>query len=104
MSLKPLAFLSACVLTLAGVARADEEFDVSVSHGTVKVQTKPGWHINQEYPWKLQYEGKKIDKAQFKLTEHAATVEAPKGTGKLRGAVCFGEAQCKPFETTVTVH
>lgn len=103
MSLKSFAFASAVFLTFASVARADEEFDVSVAGATVKVATKPGWHINQEYPWKLVWGDKKIDKSQFKLSEHAATVEAPKGTGKLRGAVCYGEAQCKPFETTVTV-
>lgn len=93
----------ATVLAMVGVARAEEEYDVAVSQGSVKVTTKPGWHINQEYPWKLVTADRKIDKSQFKLTERSASVDAPKGTAKLRGAVCFGEAQCKPFEKDVSV-
>lgn len=98
-----LACLAAAVLGAAGLAHAEEEFDVVVTKGTVKVTTKPGWHINQEYPWKLVLAEKKIDKSQFKLTPSTAVVEGATGSGKLKGAVCFGESQCKPFEKQVTV-
>ncbi len=88
---------------LAGPAGADQEFDLTVDHGTVKVTVKPGWHINQEYPWKLVMGDKKIDKSEFKLAEKSASVKAPAGSGTLKGAVCFGEAQCVPFQKPVTV-
>lgn len=97
------SLLGAAVLVTAGLSQADEEYDVAVSQGSVKVTTKPGWHINKDYPWKLVAGDKKIDKSQFKLSEHSASVDAPKGPAKLKGAVCFGEAQCKPFEKELTV-
>lgn len=97
------SLLGAAVLVTAGLSQADEEYDVTVSHGSVKVTTKPGWHINKDYPWKLVSGDKKIDKSQFKLSEHSASVDAPAGPAKLKGAVCFGEAQCKPFEKELTV-
>ena len=100
----PLRFLTlAAVLATAGLALADEEFDVAVTPGNVKVTTKPGWHINQEYPWKLVAGDKKIGKSEFQLTATSASVAAPKGESKLKGAVCFGESQCKPFEKVVNV-
>jgi hypothetical protein len=45
----------------------------------------------------------KLDKTRFQLSETAAAVEAPKGPGKLRGAVCQGVNQCKMFEQAVSV-
>jgi hypothetical protein len=45
----------------------------------------------------------KVDKTKFALTEKTATLsDAPKGTGKLRGAVCSKDA-CKMLEREVTI-
>lgn len=93
----------AAVLSRAGRARAGEGFDVKVTAGHVSVTPKTGWHINMAYPWKLTIGGTKIDKSKFQLSETSASVEAPKGDGKLKGAVCQGDSQCKMFEQDVSV-
>ena len=101
---RPLGLLSlTALLACAGVAQADEGYSVSVKAGSVEVKTKAGWHINKEYPWKLIAGGKKITKGAFELTEHSAKVAAPKGEAKLKGAVCLGESQCRPFSAVVSV-
>ena len=41
--------------------------------------------------------------SKFALDEKSASVAAPKGVAKLKGAVCSG-ATCKPFEKDVTVN
>jgi len=84
------------------VAQAEEEFDVSVAGGKITVTTKGAWHINKEYPWKVTVGDQKLDKAKFAIEEKTASVAAPKGAAKLKGAVCSG-ATCKPFEKDVTV-
>jgi hypothetical protein len=104
--LSSLALTAAIVLTsLASTrdARAEEEFDVAVAGGKVTVTTKGAWHINKDYPWRLVVGDAKIDKAKFSLDEKSASVSAPKGTAKLRGAICSG-ATCKPFEKELTVN
>ena len=90
-------------LTGAAVVRAEEGFDVKVTPGHVSVTPKTGWHINLLYPWKLTVGDTKLDKSKFQLTEASASVEAPKGSGKLKGAVCQGENQCKMFEQAVSI-
>jgi hypothetical protein len=97
-----VALFAAVAASSAGSAHADEEFDVSVSGTKVVVVAKGGWHINKEYPWKLVMGDKKLDKNQFTLSETKATVDAPKGTGKLKGGVCSGD-QCRMFQTSVTI-
>ncbi|MGO9708915.1 MAG: hypothetical protein ACLQBL_08635 [Polyangiaceae bacterium] len=99
-----LGFLVAmATLTPSRTARADEEFDVSVAAGKVTVTTKGPWHINKEYPWKVVAGDAKLDKSKFALDEKSASVAGvPKGTAKLKGAVCSG-ATCKPFEKDVTI-
>ena len=89
-------------LTPSRPALADEEFDVTVVGGKVTVVTKGPWHINKEYPWKITVGDQKLDKSKFALDEKSASVTAPKGTAKLKGAVCSGPT-CKPFEKDVTV-
>ena len=89
-------------LAPARFAMAEEEFDVSVAGGKVTVTTKGPWHINKEYPWKIAVGDQKLDKSKFALDEKSASVTAPKGTAKLKGAVCSG-ATCKPFEKDITV-
>jgi hypothetical protein len=84
------------------VALADEEFDLSVGGGKVTVTTKGQWHINKEYPWKITIGDQKLDKSKFSLDEKSASVTAPKGIAKLKGAVCSG-ATCKTFEKDVTI-
>ena len=91
------------VAASAGVARAEEGFDLKVGPGQIVVTPKKGWHINIAYPWKLTIGETKLDKSKFQLSEQSATVSAPKGTGKLKGAVCQGDSQCKMFEQAVTI-
>jgi hypothetical protein len=86
----------------SATAHAEEEFDVAVADGKVVVKTHGKWHINKEYPWKLTIDGKKLDKSHFELTEHEATIAAPKGEGKLKGGVCNGD-QCQMFEKAVVI-
>jgi hypothetical protein len=84
-------------------ARAEEQFDVTVAGGKVSVVTKGNWHINKDYPWKIVAGDAKLDKSKFSLEEKTASVGGvPKGTAKLKGAVCSGP-QCLPFEKEITV-
>jgi hypothetical protein len=96
-----LAVLAAAVSTRA--ARADDEFDLTVSKGQVVVTAKGDWHINREFPWKLTVGDTKLDKTKFSLTEKDATVTgAPSGVGKLKGAVCSHDS-CHTLEREITV-
>jgi hypothetical protein len=98
------AVLAAATLsTLSSIARAENEFDVNVSKGVITVVAHEGWHINKEFPWKLVMGDMKVDKTKFSLDEKSATLkDPPKGTGKLKGAVCSKD-QCHTFEKDVTV-
>jgi hypothetical protein len=96
-------FSTVTLLTSAARADGDEGFDLTVDKGQVTVTAKPEWHINQEYPWKFVIGDLKVDKTKFALTEKTATLaDAPKGTGKLRGAVCSKDV-CKMLEKEITV-
>jgi hypothetical protein len=99
-----LSFMVAlATLAPTRTAHAEEEFDVSVAGGKVTVVTKGPWHINKDYPWKIVAGDAKLDKSKFALEEKSASVgSVPKGTVKLKGAVCSG-ATCKPFEKDLTV-
>lgn len=103
---KLLVGLSAVLVFAATVdapARAENEFDVTVAAGQVTVQAKGDWHINKDFPWKLVIGDTKLDKSKFALSEKTATVSnAPKGTGKLKGAVCSKDA-CHTLEKDVTI-
>ena len=89
--------------TVGGPARADDEFDLTVTKGQVTVTAKGDWHINKDYPWKLVVGDTKLDKSKFTLAEKTASVSnAPKGTGKLKGAVCSKD-QCHTLEKEVTI-
>jgi hypothetical protein len=97
------ALIAFAGLAASGDARADDEFDVSVAGGKVVVTAKGAWHINKEYPWKLVVGDAKLDKSKFEISEKTASVAgAPKGSGKLKGAVCSGD-KCKNFEKDVTI-
>lgn len=97
------SLIGAAVVAGAELARAGEGFDLKIAPGQIVVTPKDGWHINLKYPWKLTMGDTKIDKTKFALSEQSASVAAPKGSGKLRGAVCQGESQCRMFEQDVTV-
>src|SRR5690349_6345020 len=105
----PMFFASLMGLAFAvgaGHARAEDGFDLKVTPGHILVTPKEGWHINLKYPWRLtmgENGETKIDKSKFELSEAAAAVSAPKGSGKLKGAVCQGENQCRMFEQAVSV-
>jgi hypothetical protein len=98
------AALAAVTLsTLSSTARAENEFEVSIAGGLVTVTAHEGWHINKDFPWKLIMGDTKLDKSRFSLDERTATLkDAPKGTGKLKGAVCSKD-QCHTFEKDVTI-
>jgi hypothetical protein len=99
--------LVAAAVTFAALldspARAEQEFEVTVAAGKVTVQAKGDWHINKDFPWKLVVGDTKLDKSKFVLEEKTATVtSAPKGTGKLKGAVCSKDA-CHTLEKEVSI-
>ena len=103
--LRPLVGLSAALALafVAPTAKADNEFEVSVSKGQVVVTAKGDWHINQDFPWKLVVGDTKLDKTKFNLTEKVATVtNAPAGAGKVKGAVCSHDA-CHTLEKEITI-
>ena len=98
-----LALAGALVgLAMSTPAQADNEFDVNVVKGSIVVTAHAGWHINKEFPWKLTIGDTKIDKSKFSLEETTAKVDAPKGSGKLKGAVCSKD-QCHTFEKDVSI-
>ena len=89
--------------TAAPSAKADDEFELTVSKGQVVVHAKGDWHINLEFPWKLVVGETKLDKSKFTLTEKNATIASvPSGVGKLRGAVCSHDS-CHTLEREITV-
>jgi hypothetical protein len=102
LTIAAIVATAAPVITLSSLAHADNEFEVSVAKGSVTVTTHPGWHINKDYPWKLTIGDTKLDKSKFSLEETSAKVDAPKGAGKLKGAVCSKE-QCYTFEKEVSI-
>ena len=101
--IRGIAGLSTLValLTCAPGARAEEEFELKVSHGRVVVEAKGEWHINLEFPWKLVIGDTKLDKSKFALTEKTAVVsDVPAGVGRLRGAVCSHDS-CHTLEREI---
>jgi hypothetical protein len=95
------AFLTG--ITLGSPASADNEFDVNVANGLITVTAHAGWHINKDFPWKLIVGDTKLDKSKFTLEETTAKLTgAPKGNGKLKGAVCSKD-QCHTFEKDVSI-
>jgi hypothetical protein len=102
---RPFALSAALALcTLFGSsARADDDFDVTVSSGQVTVTTHSGWHISKDYPWRLIAGDTKLDKSKFALAETTATVSgAPQGPATLKGAVCSGD-RCHNFQKDLTI-
>lgn len=96
----------AAVTAWTGTARAEEEFDVSVSGNTVTVNAKGDWHINQGYNWKLVQGSHKL--TSWNLGEKTATLSgAPHGHATLKGAVCSktddGQSACKMFQKEIDV-
>ncbi len=100
-----LAAAAAAALAFAVTALADNTHDTVAAPKTVTVNVKDGWHVNQDYPWKLVYSDKdlKLDKTHFVLAEHSAAIkDAPSGAAVLKGAVCSGD-QCQTFADPVTI-
>jgi hypothetical protein len=88
-------------------ARADGEFNVSVSGSSVTVSANSPWHINQEYTWKVKQNGKTVDSVHFTLTAGQASASGlPSGSLTLKGAVCNTDGDhksCMPFSKDITV-
>lgn len=101
--MRPIRFLgfsaALAIATLVSPARADDNFDMTVSKGQITITAKPGWHINQDYSWAVKKGDDKVkSKADFKLDKGTATVGGiPSGTFTVRGAVC-SESACAPFK------
>jgi hypothetical protein len=102
-SFSALALFFAATAVTSAFADGDEGYELKVDKGQVTVTARESWHINQDYPWKLVIGDVKLDKSKFALTEKTATVaDAPKGTGKLKGAVCSKDV-CKTVEKEITI-
>lgn len=105
---KKLGILSSIVALAAGVliarpVAADEQFDLTVAKGEIDLVTKGSWHVNKDYPWKVDAGGTTFDKSKFLFTETSAKLSGvPHGTAKLKGAVCNGP-QCMPFSKEIVV-
>lgn len=97
--------LGAAILTVADTARAEDEFDVSVSGNTVTVTAKGSWHVNAKYPWKYTAGSTSLDSSAFSFADMSAKLaNAPKGAGKIKGGVCAADGgSCKSFSKDVTV-
>lgn len=94
--------VSAAALS-AQLAAAEEEFDLTAANGEIALVTKGHWHVNKDYPWKVDAGGTIFDKSKFLFTETSAKLSGvPHGTAKLKGAVCNGP-QCMPFSKEITV-
>jgi len=101
-NLSIIVALAAAALT-AQLAAAEEEFDLTVTNGEIALVTKGHWHVNKDYPWKVDAGGTTFDKSKFLFTETSAKLSGvPHGTAKLKGAVCNGP-QCMPFSKEISV-
>lgn len=101
-NLSIIVALAATAFT-AQLAAAEEEFDLTVANGEIALVTKGHWHVNKDYPWKVDAAGTTFDKSKFLFTETSAKLSGvPHGTAKLKGAVCNGP-QCMPFSKEITV-
>jgi hypothetical protein len=90
-------------LTFTSLAHAEDEFDVTVQGGNVVVVAKGHWHINKDFPWKVESGATKLDKSKFAFTETSATLAgAPKGKVHVKGGVCNG-GQCRNFDKEVEI-
>lgn len=93
------------VATFTGSARAETEYDISVSGGKVVVSAHAPWHINQEFHWKLKAGGDKLP--NWVLSETSATfANPPKGASTVKGAMCKSDGDqkaCKVIEVDITV-
>jgi hypothetical protein len=98
------SLLAVAVVVLASQARAEDEFDVSVSSGTIEVKAKGAWHVNKEGPWKVKAGSTTLDKSKFTLSETSAKVTGvPAGQATVSIYVCNGPS-CKNATKTVTVN
>jgi hypothetical protein len=96
-------FALASVALSAHPAAADEQFDLTVAKGEIDLVTKGNWHVNKDYPWKVDAGGSIFDKSKFVFTETSVKVSGvPHGAAKLKGAVCNGP-QCMPFSKEIDV-
>jgi hypothetical protein len=119
--------VSALVVTLcasAGLVQASGDgqppanADITLAKGEIHVKGHAGWHMNTDYPWKIQLaDGSKLDKNKnadkFEFDAKDDTiggpahvkVHAPSGQVLISGAVCSKDGgQCESFtKVPVTV-
>ena len=122
-----LVALSALVVTVcasAGLVQASGDgqppanADITLAKGEINVKGHSGWHMNTDYPWKIQLaDGTKLDKNknaekfEFDAKDDSlggpahVKVHAPSGQVLISGAVCSsGNGQCESFtKVPVTV-
>jgi hypothetical protein len=88
-------------LSLATDARADD-VKVTGGSGSVTVTAQGAFHVNKEFPWKV--DGKKVSPTFGSGAEpKTATIAvSKKGTVEVKGAIC-GNGNCVPFTKKVEV-
>lgn len=103
MHLRHLLLLAALLAAYAAPARADEEFDVSVSGDTVTLTAKGGWKVNAKAAWKLVGYRKTVAKSAFKFTDTTAiAAKVPGGTWTLRGELVNADGGQAPLRVATT--
>lgn len=78
------AIVAALVLSIAG---SSTPYTVQTSPSTVTVMPAGGWHLNEDYPWRIVTSDSK--QRGFVLKWNSATATGlTKGPATLRGGVC----------------
>jgi hypothetical protein len=109
---------SAGVVYASGDGQPPANADITLAKGEINVKGHSGWHINVDYPWKIQLaDGTKLDKNknaekfEFDAKDDSiggpahVKVHAPSGQVLISGAICSKDGgQCESFtKVPVTV-
>ncbi len=110
--------VSAAPVQASGDGQPPANADITLAKGEIHVKGHAGWHINTDYPWKIQLaDGTKLDKNknaekfEFDAKDDSlggpahVKVHAPSGPVLISGAICSsGNGQCESFtKVPVTV-
>lgn len=80
---------------------SSQPFTIQVSPSTVKVIPAGGWHINQEYPWKIVMSDKSVGSFVLKWNGAEAT-KLKRGHGIVKGGMCNANT-CVSFSRDVEI-
>jgi hypothetical protein len=83
-------------LTITTLALADTMFAVTnPTPGTVIVTAQGDWKVNKNYPWGITVG---TTQTQFTLADTTATATGvAAGHATIKGTMCRGKQECKPF-------